>query len=295
VVAVHIQAESVLVADARLGGRLGPVTEVALPRPPDPEAVMRLVADLVAQQLDAAPDRRLGVGVAMVSPVGDDGSALAALPLAWPTGVPLQQSLQARLAGRGHRLPVSVGNDANLAGLAEYRHGAGAGAGDLLYLTTGQRGVGGALVVHGRLHTGSAGYALEVGHLTVRPGGRPCHCGNAGCLDVEADPTALSAHQQRLGDRTAAMRAIVPPLATGLAGLVNVFNPDRIVLGGLHAELLATAGDVLRGELASRSFLNQAGRVDVVAGELPRPELAGAAEVAFQPLLDDPRGTVLAR
>ena len=94
-------------------------------------------------------------------------------------------------AGRASPAPAFAGNDVNLAALAEHRHGAGRGARDLLCVATGHRGVGGALVLDGRLHTGSSGLALEVGHLTVNPEGRPCHCGSRGCLDVEADPLAF--------------------------------------------------------------------------------------------------------
>jgi predicted NBD/HSP70 family sugar kinase len=109
------------------------------------------------------------------------------------------------------RLPVTLGNDANLAALAEHRHGAGRGARHLLYLMTGHRGIGGGLVVDGQLHTGSAGYALEVGHLTVNPGGRPCRCGNSGCLDVEADPAALLAAAGR-DQRSAPTTSSPPPV-----------------------------------------------------------------------------------
>ncbi|MBT8224369.1 MAG: ROK family protein, partial [Dactylosporangium sp.] len=83
-------------------------------------------------------------------------------------------------------------------------------------------------------------------------------------------------------------------LATGLASLVNVLNPDRIVLGGMHADLLAAAGPELRDRLARRSYLDHAARVPVVAGSLPEPGLVGAAEVALQALLDDPRAQLTA-
>ena len=105
---------------------------------------------------------------------------------------------------------VHVGNDANLAALAESRHGAGQGAAQMLYVMTGQVGVGGGLVIDGRLHLGSAGYALEIGHTPVPPGDRPCRCGNRGCLEVEADPTALLA--------AAGLSTTEPTLASGAGG-----------------------------------------------------------------------------
>ena len=114
--------------------------------------------------------------------------------LAWPHAVPARSMLAGLLARAGlGDIPVHVGNDANLAALAESRHGAGRGAAQMLYVMTGQVGVGGGLVIDGRLQLGSAGYALEIGHTPVPQGDRPCRCGNRGCLEVEADPTALLA------------------------------------------------------------------------------------------------------
>ncbi len=307
--AVQVQAETLLVARVLLGGTLQHVAEVALPRRHDPEVVLVQAADRLDAELDAVNRHCVGVGVAVPSAVADDGAALAAMTLSWPPEVPARDALMRLLAARGHSsLPVQVGNDANLAALAEHRHGAGQGASDLLYLMTGQRGVGGALVIHGRLHTGSAGYALEVGHLTVQPGGRPCYCGNSGCLEVETDPAALLAAASRapaepalaaaravLADRHgdpdahAAVHAVTERLAIGIAGLVNILNPDRILLAGLHADLLAADQTHLQDTLARRSFLEHAAHVDLRPSRLVHAGLLGAGELAFQNLLDDPR------
>ena len=77
--------------------------------------------------------------------------------------------------------------------------------------------------------------------------------------------------------------------AAGLAGLVNVLNPDRIVLGGLYADLLRASEMQLRAGLAYRAFLDHAAAVDLRPVALAHPALVGAAELALQPLLDDPR------
>ena len=212
VVAVQVQATSVLIADARLGGLLGKVDEVPLPEPATPQSVLGLIADLLSARLAAASRPPFGIGLALPSAVGSDGTALAALYLAWPHAVPAR-SLLARLlarAGLGD-VPVHVGNDANLAALAESRHGAGRGAAQMLYVMTGQVGVGGGLVIDGRLQLGSAGYALEIGHTPVPQGDRPCRCGNRGCLEVEADPTALlaAAGVSTTEPKLAAARAVI--------------------------------------------------------------------------------------
>ena len=309
VVAVQVQAKTILIAQARLGGVLGPVEEVQLPEPSTPESVLGLIADLLSARHLLSDRAPFGVGLALPSAVGSDGTALAAHHLGWPHAVPARRLLSDLLerAGLGDTR-IHVGNDANLAALAESRHGAGQGSGQLLYVMTGQVGVGGGLVVDGRLHLGSAGYALEIGHTPVRQGKRPCRCGNRGCLEVEADPSALlaAAGLSKTLPTPEAVRAVIARrnndphagaavdrvtqrLAGGLASLINILNPDRVVLGGMHAELLRVAGEPLRSGVTLHSFLDQAAHIELLAAELDTPALAGAAELALQPLLDDPR------
>ena len=309
VLAVQLQAETVLVAEAQLGGTLGRIDEFALPAPATPESVLGLLGSVLSQRLTNAVRPPFGIGLALPSAVGSDGTALAAHHLAWPHAVPVRRMLVDLLTASGHgNVRMSVGNDANLAALAESRHGAGQGAAQMLYVMTGQVGVGGGLVVDGRLHLGSAGYALEIGHTPVPPGNRLCRCGNRGCLEVEADPVALLAAadivtneptlqaarsviaRRRDDPRSgSAVDLITRRLAAGLASMVNVLNPDRIVLGGLYADLLAAAETQLRTGIARHSFLDQAAQVALRAAELGASALTGAAELAFQPLLDDPR------
>ncbi|MFD8818364.1 ROK family protein, partial [Streptomyces sp. NPDC059627] len=177
----------------------------------------------------------------------------------------------------------------------------------------GHRGVGGALVLDGRLHTGSSGLALEVGHLAVHPEGRPCHCGSRGCLDVETDPLALLVEAGRepgpevsllrqaedlvrdhYADPTVrrATEALIDRLGLGLAGLVNLLNPDRIILGGLHRTLLDADPERLRAVVADRSLWGQSGSVPILPCTLSHNSLVGAAELAWQPVLDDPLGAL---
>jgi predicted NBD/HSP70 family sugar kinase len=308
VLAVQLQASSVLLARARLGGLLGPVEEVPLPDPSNPDSVLDLISDLISARC-ATPGPPTGVGLALPSAVGSDGTALAAHPLGWPHSVPVRGLLSGRLARSCPRpVRLHIGNDANLAALAESRHGAGQGAAQMLYVMTGQVGVGGGLVIDGRLHLGSAGYALEIGHTPVRQGNRPCRCGNRGCLDVEADPIALlaAAGLSTTDPTLAAARAVIARrhddpragaatdlvvrrLAGGLACMINMLNPDRIVLGGMHADLLAAEEDRLRSGIRRHSFLQQAAQIELRPAVLASSALAGAAELALQPLLDDPR------
>ncbi|MGQ4427423.1 ROK family protein, partial [Streptomyces violaceoruber] len=180
-----------------------------------------------------------------------------------------------------------------------------------LCVATGHRGVGGALVLDGRMHTGSSGLALEVGHLAVNPEGRPCHCGSRGCLDVETDPLAfLTAAGREPGPEVSllqqsydlirehyadpavrtATETLIDRLGLGLAGLVNILNPDRIILGGLHRALLDADPERLRAVVAGRSLWGQSGGVPILPCGLDHNSLVGAAELAWQPVLDDPLG-----
>ncbi|WP_445399269.1 ROK family protein [Streptomyces sp. LE64] len=272
--------------------------------------VLDQVVTAGAELLAAAGRRCVGAGLSVPSAVAEpEGTALNPLHLPWPPGSPVREAFAERVRAAGITGPALAGNDVNLAALAEHRHGAGRGARDLLCVATGHTGVGGALVLDGKLHTGSAGLALEVGHLRVDPDGRPCHCGGRGCLDVETNPLAFLAAAGRtpgpevsllrqaeellrdayadVAVRTAAER-LIDRLGLGLAGLVNILNPDRIILGGLHRSLLAADPERLRAVVADRSLWGRSGGVPILPCVLDHNSLVGAAELAWQPVLDDP-------
>ncbi|MGJ4850049.1 ROK family protein [Bacillota bacterium Meth-B3] len=159
------------------------------------------------------------------------------------TGVKLRALLEAR-----YGVPVAVENDVNAAALGEGELGAAKGVPDYLCLTYGT-GVGGAIVIDGRLYGGSRGVAGEVGHMIAHPGGRPCACGQSGCYEQYASVTALvraaRAVDRRatdgrtlfeLAEDSALLRAVVDDwlgeVALGLATLTHILNPGLIVLGG---------------------------------------------------------------
>jgi predicted NBD/HSP70 family sugar kinase len=151
---------------------------------------------------------------------------------------------------------------------------------------------------------------MEVGHVSVDPNGLPCPCGNRGCLNVETDaehfmtaagrtPGPDSAVlDQAVGvlrteyDRdervTGAADALVRHLGLGLADLINVVNPDLVLLGGLHKHLLLAAPDRLRQAVALRSPWGRGAGVPIQPCALDNGGLIGAAELAWQPVLDDP-------
>ncbi|MEU1019095.1 ROK family protein [Streptomyces sp. NPDC005900] len=313
VLAAQVHADGFRAALVGLGGRAVATAPGCETVDADPAQVLRSVVDAGARLLRETGRRCVGAGLAVPSAVAEpEGTALNPLHLAWPAGAQVREIFTECVRAAGIEGPAFAGNDVNLAALAEHRHGAGRGARDLLCVATGHRGVGGALVLDGRLHTGSSGLALEVGHLTVHPEGRPCYCGSRGCLDVETDPLAFLTQAGRepgpegllvqartllrdaYGDPAvrAAAEALIDRLGLGLAGLVNILNPDRIILGGLHRALLEADPERLRAVVADRSLWGRSGSVPILACTLDHNSLVGAAELAWQPVLDDPLGAL---
>ncbi|MCO8303374.1 MULTISPECIES: ROK family protein [Streptomyces] len=315
--AAQVHTDGFRAALVGLGGRMVATAPGSMTVPADPTHVIDAVVEAGAQLLSETGRRCVGAGLAVPSAVAEpEGTALNPLHVAWPAGAPVGELFTRSLVAAGIRgddrepVPGFVGNDVNLAALAEHRHGAGGGAQHLLCVATGHRGVGGALVLDGRLHTGSAGLALEVGHLTVNPEGSPCHCGSRGCLDTETDPLAfLTAAGREPGPEVSLLRQardllrqayatdpsvraateqLIDRLGLGLASLVNILNPDRIILGGLHRELLEADPERLRAVVADRSLWGRSGGVPILPCTLDHNSLVGAAELAWQPVLDDP-------
>ena len=212
--------------------------------------------------------------------------------------------------------PVVVENDANAVALGEYRYGAGRGVEDLVYITV-STGIGGGVVLGGRLWRGSHGVAGEVGHMVVRPGGPLCTCGNRGCLEALAsgpsiarrarealeagapgerllalaggDPLAITAElvfrAVRAGDAAAAaaVAGAAEDLGLGIAMLSSIVDPARVILGGG----VAKAGEQLlvpvRQAFRRYAFPMLAGRVEIVqAAALDEGGLLGAAALVAQ-------------
>jgi predicted NBD/HSP70 family sugar kinase len=246
----------------------------------------------------------VGIGVAMVGVVRrDDGLVASAPNLGW-TEVPLGERLASALRTRA---PVVVANEADLGALAEHRRGAAVGARHVLYVS-GEVGVGGGVIVDGRPLTGVAGYGGEIGHFPVNPSGIACHCGAVGCWETEVGERALlrvagrpidggsSAVDAVLADAAAgaptalaALDSVGRWLGTGLAGFVNVFNPELVVLGGLFGRIQPFVAETLDRELARRAMAAPRRLVRIAPASLGvDAPLLGAAELALEPLLADP-------
>jgi len=241
-----------------------------------PDAVIGRAAELGQAALARWPGiASVGIGIpGLYDPVEGTTRFLVNMPGEW-AGRPVGPPIEAILG-----LPVALINDARAFGLAELRLGAGRGANTLVGLTLGT-GVGGVIAVDGRVHLGHDGTAGEVGHQTIDPDGPPCNCGNHGCLEAfaRADRIAAACGTEtaeaavvaaRAGDRQAleGMALIGRYLGIGVANMVVVLSPDRVVIGGG----IAPAGDLLlepiREELRRRVQTTSLDEVAVVTAEL---------------------------
>jgi len=218
--------------------------------------------------------------------------------------LPLKQTLEREL-----RLPVFIENDANAAALGEQWRGAAKDIRSMIFLTLGT-GVGGGIVLDGRIWHGADGMAGEVGHMTIIPDGRTCGCGNRGCLEMYASSRGivmtfeamcaekhLDAGEQREitsaqiyqaarnGDTVAqlVMKDMGRYLGIGIANLINIFNPEMVVIGGGVKDAWDLFIDATREEVRKRTFAYTAERTKVVPSVLGDDAgMMGAAAVAFQ-------------
>lgn len=271
------------------------VRRTAIPTPGrDPRALVDAIGTalrpLLAQTASGDLAPVIGVSVAgFLDPARSAMIANANLPAL--CGFPLRRALEDRL-GRECRLEV----DSNAAVVAEYRHGAGRGAARLLGVTIGT-GLGGGVIAGGALLRFTGQCAGDLGHILVHPGGRRCTCGARGCLEAMVNAPALAERAggrpvaeileaARRGDRNAldALAETGRWLGLGLASLVALFAPDRIVIGGGVAAagplLLEPVGESYR-EHAAPAFRD----TPLVASEFDGWEgMVGAGSLAIDPL-----------
>jgi glucokinase len=261
--------------------------------------------ETIVEVLDRLRDRARGRGVA-VSGVGvgipgtvDAERGVVGVDVNYVpelAGAPLAERLGARVDA-----PVFVDNDVNALVLAEWAWGAGRGARSLVMLALGT-GVGGGIVLDGRLQRGAAGSAGELGHVPIAFDGPPCICGGRGCLKAFVSGTDIARRaEERLGRPVgaaevfqlaatgeAAAAAIVDEvcraLGAGLAVIVNGLNPERVVLAGSVAKSLRPLEARIRASLADYAFAAAiaATRLEILSLDKDATVRGGAALVRYE-------------
>jgi len=304
VVAIAIDVDRITVALIGLGGvEQHRRVRVHQRGEHDVAHVVETVAQLVHEVL-ACPKvvRCIGVGVSVPGAVrSSDGMVRFAPNLGW-TNEPFARLLTERL-----QMPVQVGNDANVGVLAEHLRGAAVGINDVAYVN-GSVGIGGGFLVGGAELSGFEGYAGEVGHLLVDSDGLPCRCGATGCWETKVGENQLLTAAGRLpGGGPAAVAEVIAEaqagnpraeraleeVATwtgvGLRAVVNLFNPQMIVLGGVLARAWVARADLVDAGMARGALIAPRESVTVRPAQLGEDSsLLGAAELAFAPLIADP-------
>lgn len=306
-IAVDIDVTHLTIAAVGIGGHvLSRHTFAMDPSPSPPELVAR---HIVAAAVDVGRDVGsgawpVGIGISVPGTVDWHGGTVEFAPnLTWRHAE--FGAMVAALAPPG--LPVVVGNDADLGVLAEHLRGSGRDCDDVIYLI-GRIGVGAGIIANGAPLRGHDGHAGEVGHNVVDASGPPCHCGKRGCLETYVSENALlelaGRHETataqsvgavfadaKAGDERAwgAVRAVAEALGRTVASLVNVLNPERVLLGGSFAEVFDLAAEEMLRALDSYTMGTSRNAVQLCTPGLGKDSsLLGAAELAFAALLADP-------
>ena len=263
--------------------------------------------DNVCAQHDGTPEDFAGVGIGSPGPLDRaTGTVINTPNLGW-RNFPLRDLIVNAVG-----MPATLDNDANCATYGEWWLGAGRAVDSLIGLTLGT-GIGGGIVLNGEIFHGVSDAAGEIGHMTIDSTGRRCKCGNYGCLEAYASgpaialravegieagaesllPALVDGHLDHvtaatvyeavvLGDPYAneVMRETAKFLGAGVANLINILNPEMIVIAGG----VTRAGDhlfvPLRAEVRKRAFRSAEERCEIVSGQLPGTAgVIGAAAV----------------
>lgn len=313
VVGVDMGATHVSVAITDMRGRVRAWRRADCATRDAPRDALATVRRLVREaRAEAGPGgRSLGVGLAVPSPVDPDAPGRLP-PLFMPAWREVDLHRDLSLPGDP---PLLIDNDANLGALAESWWGAGRDGSDLAFVKLGT-GIGAGFVIDGHIFRGHRGTAGEIGHLVIDPHGPPCVCGLQGCLSTFVGTPALmraaraagAAHRHSpLAEGEPTVRTLIDAVQQGdpaarqvvadaaahialaVAGLLNLLNPQTVVLGGE----LATVGDALlqplRARVQQRSMWSAVVNSRIVVSQLGARDVAlGAATRVIQAALIDP-------
>jgi predicted NBD/HSP70 family sugar kinase len=304
--ALSIEVDRLRAARVGLGGHILDRRETDRPRGMQVVDAVQPLAEFVHAMRQSVPDdaRYVGTGLAVAGMVRRaDGVVRLAPTIGW-VEEPVGAALSAELGEAGR---LTVGNHADVSALVEHSRGAAIGCENVIYLY-GDVGVGGGIIAGGRRITGHGGYSGEVGHMVVNPQGRRCSCGSRGCWETEIGEYALLSLAGRenesgrdavldvveaamRGDHTAqrAVRQVGDWIGFGVGNLVNIFNPEAVIFGGTLRDVYLVAAAQIRSRLNAIALPACREHIRLRTPELGTDAaLIGAAELAFEHLLDDP-------
>ncbi len=259
--------------------------------------VTEIVASIQALRTRLGPNDLAGVGIGVPGFIRMETGVIAGWGNAPAfNGYPIRDQIQ-----KGLQAKVILENDANAAALGEKWMGAGKDVNDLVLLTLGT-GIGGGIIIGGRILHGALGMAGELGHMTISPNGNPCGCGNRGCLEKHASATAIAAMGRLLNLGTnvtslevfqlasdgneralAIFRAAGEALGIALASLINIFNFPLYLLSGGPLPAWEFFAPAMLAEVERRSFTYRTAPTRIEKARLGNEAgLYGAAYLPFQ-------------
>jgi glucokinase len=271
--------------------------------------------DYLLQAKNVALSQLHSISIAAAGAIDSDQGVVTFSPnLPGWKGVPLRD-----IVSRKYKVNTFLLNDANAAALGEHEFGAGKGVNNLILLTVGT-GIGGGIIINGRLYSGPSGSAGEIGHMTIDVNGPRCNCGNIGCLEMLASGTAIAREAIRRisqgeesslphmvkgkienitaekveaaargGDALAAevISQAATYLGVGMVNLVNIFNPEMIIVGGGVAKMGELLLEPARQVVKERAFKLSAQAVRIVPSQLAEGAgVLGAAAFAYSQFVD---------
>jgi glucokinase len=265
-------------------------------------------ARALIREAESTGDRVLGAGIGVPGGVNPAGEIVYFLTN-FPSGrdLPLRRLLEEKIERR-----IRMGNDANIWAYGESWLGAGRGRKNLVLITLGT-GVGGGIIIDEKIYVGHSGIAGEIGHITIEPEGSPCGCGGRGCLETIAaaggfirlareqldrgKPSLLSQSEEfqplsalnvfraaQKGDQVASevLNRVGHALGIGISILINVLNPEIIILGGGVAGARELFTPPMVEEIKLRAFSRKGKETPVVPPQLREDAgILGAARLIF--------------
>src|SRR5687768_13665463 len=263
------------------------------------ERIAAMIEEVIAQTMSETGAERtdfLGVGIGSPGPLDREKGIVIVTPnLGWKN-FPLRDEIAKRV-----NLDATLDNDANCATLGEFWCGAAVGGRNVIGMTLGT-GIGGGLILDGKLYHGSSDAAGEIGHTTIDSTGRRCKCGNYGCLEAYTSGPAIAerAREVLAGDEVSILASMVDGdlsritaqtvfeaskrgdavalevvrdtahfLGVGISNLINIFNPDTFVIAGGVTQAGDLLFDPLRAEVRRRAFKSAVEACRIVPGALP--------------------------
>lgn len=304
--AADLGGTNLRVAAVDASGKILDRRRVLTPEDSDPSSIVDAIATIASECLDAVGPA-VGFALAVPGPLDiENGRIIKSPNLPELNGLSITKEIEKRL-----NIPCLLENDATAATIGENKYGASRGFSNVIGVTLGT-GVGGGLILDGKPLRGINGMAGEIGHVCVEPDGHPCGCGSIGCVEQYASATAIVRMTKEwlhdypdstlddteevtsqtvydagvTGDRLAlaVFNRMGFCLGITLAGLINVLNPEMIVIGGGVSAGWDLFSGTLKQTIMERAFRLPAEHAKIVRATLGDDAgILGAASLVFQP------------